>query len=628
MVGIGLISHQLFSFTPSETEVSMKTRSINQTVMAAGAAVLVLASAASGSGLWAAMHLSKALTGAMGSADILRTHMDADMMHDALRADVLMALRASDPASGVSIDDVKADLADHTKAFREDISANKARADEPAVKAALSAVETPLGAYISGAEKLVDLAVPDPAGAKAAMPDFIKQFTELEGAMEQATKKIEAAAQADAQGAKSAARMAQILMIAMLFAGLVAATAMVLLARRILVQPLVDVTAAIERLAKGDLSVDPPHTGRADEIGLMTRALFAFKQAVADRQAELEAADDRAKIEEEREENERRRAEDERTRDQVVSALGAGLERLSHGDLTWRLRDAFPEQYEGLRTDFNAAMENLEGAIESVVGAAGGMHSGSAEITQAADDLSRRTEQQAASLEETAAALDEVTATVRRSAEGASKARDVATTAQGEAERSGDVVRRATEAMSAIEQSSTQISQIIGVIDEIAFQTNLLALNAGVEAARAGEAGKGFAVVAAEVRALAQRSAEAAKEIKTLISASGRQVGEGVELVGETGQALKRILSTVAEMNGLVSEIAASAREQATALNEVNGAINQMDQVTQQNAAMVEETTAASHSLAREAEGLQAMVSHFQVGGGAPVRDVRRSRAA
>jgi methyl-accepting chemotaxis protein len=245
------------------------------------------------------------------------------------------------------------------------------------------------------------------------------------------------------------------------------------------------------------------------------------------------------------------------------------------------------------------------------------VRSGAEEITQASDDLARRTEQQAASLEQTAAALDQITATVRKTAEGAKEARQVVSAAKTDAEHSGEVVKETVAAMGGIESSSKQISNIIGVIDEIAFQTNLLALNAGVEAARAGDAGRGFAVVATEVRALAQRSADAAKEIKTLISASGVQVANGVNLVGETGKALGRMLEQVEQLNHLVTDIAASAQEQSTGLQQVNTAVNQMDQVTQQNAAMVEEATAASHSLSGEASELAKLVAQFQTGAAA-----------
>jgi methyl-accepting chemotaxis protein len=259
-------------------------------------------------------------------------------------------------------------------------------------------------------------------------------------------------------------------------------------------------------------------------------------------------------------------------------------------------------------------MTTLQDTMKTVAGNTATIRSGAVEISSASDDLSRRTEQQAASLEETAAALDEITATVKKTADSSKYATTVVSSAKADAEQSGEVVNKAVIAMGGIEKSSQEISQIIGVIDEIAFQTNLLALNAGVEAARAGDAGRGFAVVASEVRALAQRSATAAKEIKTLISTSGQQVKAGVDLVGETGKALGRIVIQVNEINGIVADIAASAQEQATALHEVNSAVNQMDQVTQQNAAMVEEATAASQSLSQETDELARLVGKFQVG--------------
>jgi methyl-accepting chemotaxis protein len=298
----------------------------------------------------------------------------------------------------------------------------------------------------------------------------------------------------------------------------------------------------------------------------------------------------------------------------VAGSIGRGLERLADGDLQFRLNEALPPAYEKLRGDFNAAMTQLQDTLSTVGRNTHAIRAGAGEIASAADDLSHRTEQQAASLEQTAAALDQITATVRKTADGADHAREVVGRAKADAERGGEVVREAILAMSEIESSSHKVSQIIGVIDEIAFQTNLLALNAGVEAARAGDAGRGFAVVAQEVRALAQRSADAAKEIKTLISASTAQVGSGVKLVGETGQSLERIVAQVADINGVVLEIAASAKQQATGLQEVNGAVNQMDRTTQQNAAMVEQSTAASHSLAQEAEELTRLLQRFRTG--------------
>ncbi len=317
------------------------------------------------------------------------------------------------------------------------------------------------------------------------------------------------------------------------------------------------------------------------------------------------------------ERNRRRDAEREKAvaEDRLTMAeLGAGLRALSSGNMTYRIVVDFPQKVSQLKVDFNGTMEKLQETLTTVAETASAIGSGTEEISLASSDLSKRTEQQAANLAETAAALNTVTGRVRQTAEGSKHARAVVADAKGTAERSGDVVRQAIEAMNGIERSSSQIGQIIGVIDEISFQTNLLALNAGVEAARAGEAGRGFAVVASEVRALAQRSADAAKEIKALISDSSRHVEQGVTLVGQTGQALERMMVQVAEIDSVVDTIAASSREQATGLDEVNVAVGQLDQITQQNAAMVEESTAAGQSLAVEAESLVRKMGEFNIG--------------
>ena len=383
-------------------------------------------------------------------------------------------------------------------------------------------------------------------------------------------------------------------------------------------KPILKMTEYMRKLMAGDNTIQVPEATRKDEFGEMGQAILGFRDAAIDKiRLEAEAVAARQQADMERAANEAEKAEAAREDAIAIGALGAGLSAIAQGDLTHRFTAEVNPKAAQLKEDFNTAVVQLQDAMAVVVSNVAAIRSGSGEISQAADDLSRRTEQQAASLEETAAALDQITATVNRTASGARQASETVQAAKGDAETSGNVVRDAVSAMGAIEKSAQEISQIIGVIDEIAFQTNLLALNAGVEAARAGDAGRGFAVVASEVRALAQRSAEAAKEIKVLISASTTQVNTGVSLVGQTGDALQRIVGRVAEIDGLVSEIAASAQEQATGLQQVNTAVNQMDQVTQQNAAMVEQSTAASHSLSQEAEMLAQSVSRFQIGAAA-----------
>ncbi len=392
---------------------------------------------------------------------------------------------------------------------------------------------------------------------------------------------------------------------------------------------LVQMSSVMQRLAQGDLDAQPSGAGRRDEIGEMARAVQVFRDSGLEvRRLESEAGALQTATLAEREDNDRRLAREAKERAFVVDQIAAGLAQLSKGDLTVRQHAEFPAEFQKLRDDFNAAMSDLEGAMQLIAGRADGIHAGTEEISQASDMLARRTEQQAASLEEASAALEQLTNTVRTSAASAKVASVAVADAKSNAERSGDVVRNAVAAMSEIERSAQQISEIIGVMDEIAFQTNLLALNAGVEAARAGEAGRGFAVVATEVRALAQRSTVAAKEIKALISASSRQVGAGVSLVGETGEALRQIVTQVGDINSAITGIATAAEEQADSLLQINTTVSQMDKVTQQNAAMAEESTAASHSLGKEANELTCLIAKFNVERIAMVREAPRFQPA
>ncbi|AYD02237.1 HAMP domain-containing methyl-accepting chemotaxis protein [Neorhizobium sp. NCHU2750] len=382
-----------------------------------------------------------------------------------------------------------------------------------------------------------------------------------------------------------------------------------------LVRPIQALGLTMGKLSGGELTADVVGEDRRDEIGGMARAVSVFKQnGLRARALEAEAVGQRDESEAER----RRVAEQESARARAMGeatrGLAEGLKHLSSGDLAYQLETSFAADFEGLRSDFNQTARQLRDTLAAVSTATGAIDSGAREVSHSADDLSKRTEQQAASLEETAAALDEITANVTNSSKRAEEARSVAIKANESARTSETVVAEAVTAMSRIEQSSSQISSIIGVIDDIAFQTNLLALNAGVEAARAGEAGKGFAVVAQEVRELAQRSATAAKEIKELIRKSSAEVDSGVKLVSATGDALKTIEAYVVTINQHMDAIATSAREQSVGLSEVNNAVNQMDQVTQQNAAMVEEANAAGATLAMEAGRLRELVSQFQLG--------------
>ena len=373
--------------------------------------------------------------------------------------------------------------------------------------------------------------------------------------------------------------------------------------------PLGRLGQGMQTVSGGDYETEIVDTARDDEIGKLAGILVAFRD-------QLGAA--------KKAEEGRKALQAEQTR--VVERLSKALTKLADGDLTTKITTEFHGEYDKLRVDYNRSIDTLNDTVGSVVKSAQGIRKRTDEMTKSSDDLSRRTENQAATLEETAAALDELTASVKSAASGAREVEKIVADARADADESGPVVRSAVTAMTEIEKSSNEISQIIGVIDDIAFQTNLLALNAGVEAARAGDAGRGFAVVASEVRALAQRSSDAAKKIKGLIGGSSQQVERGVGLVGKAGEVLTRIVERISHISSLMTEIASGAEEQSIGLGEINIGVTQLDKVTQQNAAMVEEATAGNHALNREAQLLADTVAQFRLADETDVPDISRNQ--
>ena len=404
----------------------------------------------------------------------------------------------------------------------------------------------------------------------------------------------------------------------------------VFLLSHIITRPLERITASILAVAEGDLGAEIHGVLRKDEIGSIARAVVAFRDSiVANRRLERTATEQRAKLDEERGKTDFERRKDDAEHAALADALSACLANIANGDLTSRIEANFAGRFQQIKVDFNSTITRLEEAMACVIDSTNATMSDSHKIAAASDDLSQGTEQQASNFEETTAAISEITETVQETAESTKHARAVVADAQSEGETSGEIARHTVEAMRKIERSSKEIGDIIGMIDEIAFQTNLLALNAGIEAARAGESGRGFAVVASEVRALAQRSADAAKQIKVLIATSSGEVDNGVKLVAQTSDSLARIVTKVSEIDAVVAEIATSAMGQAAGLQVVNNAVVKMNEVmTQQNAAVGQQVTAASQSLFLEIEELSELVAQFRVHRSDEGNTIQRARAA
>ncbi len=464
------------------------------------------------------------------------------------------------------------------------------------------------------------------AQAESAMMDAFRALEPRLAAFTGAVARVYTQAEADSRGviAATTLRIQIALVVIVVAVGLLA-----FYVGRSVSRPLAAMTGVMGALARGQNDVDVPGAERQDEIGQMARAVQVFRNAAIEKiRLEAQATEERTRVEHERRRNEHLQSSAAEEQAKVVASLASGLKSLSGGDLTFRLGDSFPETYKQIRDDFNTAIAQLQETIGAIAISTRELASTAAEISTSTTDLSQRTEEQAASLEETSAAMEQISATVKTNAEHAQQAHQFGTGTREVADRGGEVVAQAVKAMSRIEESSRRISDIIGVIDEIARQTNLLALNAAVEAARAGEAGRGFAVVASEVRSLAQRSSQAAKDINDLISNSSGQVQEGVELVNRAGASLTEIVDSIKKVAEIVSDIASASGEQSTGIDQVTTALAQMDEVTQQNSALVEQNASAAWALEQQSRAMDARVGFFRLGDRSAAAATRPSAAA
>lgn len=368
-------------------------------------------------------------------------------------------------------------------------------------------------------------------------------------------------------------------------------------------RPYVNTVVRMEALADGDTDSPIHYMNHADCVGRMTKAMEKFRISI-------------------------RASTDLETQRRIIDRMNSSLARLAANDLTAEVTETFPGEYEEMRHNFNAGLASVSAALANIHGLARSVLTGSEEIDAASADLAQRNERQAANLQRTASAMNQVTLALGQTSERADAAHRSVSSVAAKAAEGHDVAASAMESMHEIEKSSQEIGRIVGLIDGIAFQTNLLALNAGVEAARAGEAGKGFAVVATEVRALAQRCAEAARDIKVLVDSSTTTVAKGVTTVERTRAVLAELGDLINEINSFITEVASHTSEQARSLVGVNADVAEMDQMTQQNAAMVEESAAAARSLSEQANALSAGVGAFRIGERALAEQMPTRRAA
>ncbi|WP_184058972.1 methyl-accepting chemotaxis protein [Sphingomonas aerophila] len=559
-----------------------------------------------GAGVWSTWQQSAALRDQQEASELLRNHMNADMMHDAIRADVLAALQARDPKSGLVIADVRKDLTEHAKSLKVNVDTDVAFKSSPEVSAATSKLVQGVDSYVREAEQISELAANNPNAADAELKDFVREFHVLEGTMESASDAISAYSLTVSGSAESLGRIAMAVLLLTLAAAVGGALFLARQVRSHLVKPLLDLVSSVGKLAAGDRSTTVGLTDRRDELGALAGAIESFRGQLNAAEA---AKDAQARL--------------------IVDSIGNGLSALAAGDLTVSVNAELAVPFDTLKTNFNAALAGLRELIGSVTDSAHSIRTGSSEIAQASEDLARRTESNAASLEQTSAAIAQIDGRLRASANAATQTVTRADGAMGTVSDGRELASGAMAAMNRVAESAKGIDSVIEGLDKIAFQTRVLAMNAAVEAGRAGEAGRGFAVVADLVGALAMRSEEEAKRAREQLTATSTDVVAAVGAVEKVDDALSRISSDVAQVHELLGQMATDNQAQSSAITQIAAAIGTMDHATQQNAAMVEETSAAARNLSGEVQALSEQAGRFRVdtAGGANLKDRAKASA-
>ncbi|MDC0658147.1 methyl-accepting chemotaxis protein [Leisingera sp. SS27] len=521
----------------------------------------------------------------------VRHELTADIAHSHISAAVVSAVVLGQDGAEDKKAELQAMIEEEAQKFRSEMDALHALELPEHIRGMVSSLLPLVDGFNKTGAEVAALAFINTQNGTDALPAFQSYSANISEKLTKLGKAIKASA---AETAVEARQYNYNLLYLVLGISAVATLVMLHNSRKVtqtITLPIERMRAALHEVAQGDFSLRVADRMRADDFGEIAKDIDAVSGRV------VKALEEQNKLRQEGE--------------KVIERLRQALQHLAAGDFSDQISEQFGAEYDPLRVNYNETVDKLNELLSQVVQAGGRLHSQADGIRTAAEDLSARTESQAATLEQTAAALEQMTASVNSAAQNAQEVQGAVETARADVERSGEVVEGAIAAMNEIENSSSQIGQIIGVIDDIAFQTNLLALNAGVEAARAGEVGRGFAVVASEVRALAQRSSDAAMEIKTLISASTAHVQDGVHKVDGAGKALETVVTQVSRITELVAGISRQSAEQAQGLNEINIGVAQLDTVTQQNASMVEETGSAIRAMSGETVELNSMVGQF-----------------